>query len=123
MSKATNENQKGFMSTFSDLIDPKKKPSEDTSTSAATSPVTTSDYVRKPKSATIISEDVIITGDINSKGDIEICGCVTGNITLDGHITISGKVHGNITAGSLSINGGTLTGEKVECVTDRKSVV
>ncbi len=70
------------------------------------------------KGKTVIFEDVRITGDIHSKGDIDLFGTVKGNVHLDGHLNLHGAIEGNLTAGSAILQAGHLNGEKIDIKSD-----
>ena len=80
------------------------------------------------KDGSVIGEDLIVTGNINSKSDLMIEGSVEGNVTCislfvgkSGTITgdintqdvlVEGTVHGMITSGSVELKDGcTLEGD------------
>ncbi|HBR63467.1 MAG TPA: hypothetical protein DEA94_13430 [Rhodobacteraceae bacterium] len=58
-----------------------------------------------------LSEDLVIDGNINSKGDLEIKGSVTGDINA-GSISVLelGKVQGAVKGQDITVNG-TVTGK------------
>ena len=53
-----------------------------------------------------LSEDLIIDGNINSKGDLEIKGTVTGDINASSISVLElGKVHGAVKGQDITVNG------------------
>lgn len=60
----------------------------------------------------VLSHAVTITGQINTKDDLRIDGCVEGNITCEGKVIIGpkGKVKGNIESQSIELMG-QITGD------------
>ena len=58
-----------------------------------------------------LSEDLVIDGNINSKGDLEIKGSVTGDINA-GSISVLelGKVQGAVKGQDITVNG-SVTGK------------
>lgn len=58
----------------------------------------------------LITEGVLVNGDIESKGSIEILGNVVGNITCKGKITVSGSITGNSKASEIFANNAHIDG-------------
>ena len=51
----------------------------------------------------IIGEETKVTGDIQTKGHVEILGVVKGNVDAKGDVFVLGKVEGNIQCSKLYI--------------------
>ncbi|WP_027399733.1 bactofilin family protein [Anaerovorax odorimutans] len=68
------------------------------------------DYSKKISSATIISASMIVTGEVKSKGDIEILGTIKGPILTSGNMNIEGKILGNIQAQNITLKGCAVQG-------------
>ena len=64
---------------------------------------------------TIIGKGTVVTGQLQSSGNIRVDGRIEGGVTITGDAVIgeSGDVHGDINAGSLTV-AGTVTGN-VNC--------
>lgn len=56
------------------------------------------------KNVTIIADDTSITGDIKTKGNLDIKGELEGNVDADGIVSIKGKVHGDIRANAVTFS-------------------
>ncbi|MFI3170455.1 MAG: polymer-forming cytoskeletal protein [Faecalibacterium sp.] len=67
----------------------------------------------KPASKSIIASDVVITGNIESKGDLEILGTHLGNVKADGIVMVAGTVNGNIEAKELVLQDCTVAAEQL----------
>lgn len=62
------------------------------------------------RGSAVIGEDLIIQGDLKSRGDIDVHGFVTGSVTAERLIVHrGGRVYGNVRAASAEVNG-TLQG-------------
>lgn len=59
----------------------------------------------------IITEGMTISGDISTRGSIEIIGSVLGNIEARGKITITGTVQGNSKANEVFADSAKIMGE------------
>ncbi|CRZ34526.1 polymer-forming protein [Herbinix hemicellulosilytica] len=58
----------------------------------------------KEDEVTVISKGTVISGNISSKGSLDIMGNVTGDVECLGKLTITGKVIGNATAAEIYVN-------------------
>ena len=65
--------------------------------------------------ASFISKNTHINGDIISKSSIEIAGDVTGLVETEENIMINGTVLGNIHGNDLITNGAKIDGD-IECI-------
>lgn len=61
----------------------------------------------------IITQGMVINGDIISEGSIELTGSINGNITALGKLNISGTIVGNSKAAEIYAEGAKITGEVV----------
>ena len=54
----------------------------------------------------VIGEDLVIQGDLKSRGDIDVHGYVTGSVTAE-RLTVhrGGRVYGNVRAATAEVNG------------------
>lgn len=59
---------------------------------------------------TLIAEDVVITGDIKARQNIEFCGEIKGNIETAGILQLNGKAEGNIKADNLILQNAIVHG-------------
>jgi len=60
--------------------------------------------------ATVISRTMVIVGEINSTGDIDIYGDVKGTVKTEGDIRATGKIIGDLTGNSFTLSGCTIQG-------------
>lgn len=63
--------------------------------------------VSKDKNHSVLSQSTTFSGEINSKDDLRIDGCLEGNISCDGKVIIGpdGSVTGNIRSQSIELMG------------------
>ena len=61
----------------------------------------------------IITEDMVVKGNINSTTNISISGTILGDVCSEGDVIVKGKVEGNITVHSLTVEGGNISGDIV----------
>ena len=85
-----------------------------TSSSARSEPL---EAQRKAIACSLIAENVSVSGDVTSEGDIQLDGALCGDLKV-GHLTIgeTGQVEGAITADVVDIRGrvaGTITAKTV----------
>jgi cytoskeletal protein CcmA (bactofilin family) len=59
----------------------------------------------------IITEGMTITGDINSRGSMDVEGAINGNIELLGKLNITGHINGNSSAAEIIADGAKINGE------------
>ena len=59
----------------------------------------------------IVTVGMTLTGDIVSKGSLELIGTVNGNIDLLGKLNITGTIQGNSKAAEIYAEGAKITGE------------
>jgi len=59
----------------------------------------------------VITEDMVVKGNINSTANISISGTILGDVCSEGDVIVKGKVEGNITVHSLSVEGGNISGD------------
>ena len=62
------------------------------------------------RTSSVISEDVVIEGNLKATTDIEMKGTIKGDITTEGDVTVTGNVDGNIGATQILLAGATVTG-------------
>lgn len=62
----------------------------------------------QPKAVSIISENTEISGNIVTKGDLEVQGNICGNICASGKVIILGTVKGDIDAEELIVKKGSV---------------
>lgn len=63
----------------------------------------------------LISESLIVKGDLVSRGSINILGSVEGNVRCNGKLAVSGSIYGNIEAEELFSNGAHISGN-IACI-------
>lgn len=61
----------------------------------------------------VITEGMMITGDIVTEGSIDVIGTVTGNIDALGKLNITGHINGNSKAAEIYAEGAKINGEVV----------
>ena len=61
----------------------------------------------------VITQGMIITGDIISEGSVDIIGTVNGNIDILGKLNITGSIQGNSKASEIYADNAKITGEVV----------
>jgi cytoskeletal protein CcmA (bactofilin family) len=59
----------------------------------------------------VITEGMIITGDITSSGNMDLIGTVTGNIDILGKLNVTGNVTGNSSAAEIYAESAQINGE------------
>lgn len=64
-----------------------------------------------------LAEDVVIEGNIETKGNLRFHGSLNGNVVCGGNIIISGSIHGDIKARQAMIQGKEVTGN-ITCEKD-----
>lgn len=89
--------------------------------------VTTSQYVAEPEpvaiyeaeqepskqvsdETAIITRNMIVNGDVNSSGSLELMGVVNGNITVYGELNVTGEINGNSEASNIIATNCNVTG-------------
>ena len=91
------------------------KPAKPTATSSRTE--ASEPAARKPIACSLIAENVSLTGDLVSDGDVQLDGAVRGDLRV-AHLSIgeTGQVEGAIEADAVEIRGrvaGTITAKSV----------
>ena len=66
---------------------------------------------RTSKETGLIINNMSVTGDIISEGNLEIMGSVKGNIKLDGKLKVSGQIEGNSDVEELFADNAKITGD------------
>ena len=61
----------------------------------------------------VITAGMVITGDINSEGSMDLVGTVNGNIEMLGKLNITGYINGNSKAAEIFAEGAKVNGEIV----------
>ncbi|MCR5267357.1 MAG: polymer-forming cytoskeletal protein [Lachnospiraceae bacterium] len=59
----------------------------------------------------VITSGMMIKGDVNSDGSLDLRGGVTGNITIKGKLEVTGTIEGNSFAEEVFADGAQITGE------------
>ncbi|HWR12190.1 MAG TPA: polymer-forming cytoskeletal protein [Rectinemataceae bacterium] len=59
----------------------------------------------------VITEDMVVKGNISSTANISISGTILGDVSSEGDVVVKGKVEGNVTVRSLSVEGGKISGD------------
>ena len=62
----------------------------------------------------IVTYDMSLVGDINTKSSINIMGCVSGNVSTEKRVIVSGFIDGDITAGEEIILGDISDGAEIK---------
>ncbi len=78
--------------------------------SAHRAPINTTG-VRTSKETGLIINNMSVTGDIISEGNLEIMGSVKGNIKLDGKLKVSGQIEGNSDVEEVFADNAKITGD------------
>ena len=60
---------------------------------------------------TRIGEDTIITGDIETKGHIDILGTVKGNIAAEGNVALRSDIKGNVKGNNIGLGACNIMGD------------
>lgn len=58
----------------------------------------------------IIAENMVVTGNCEVEGDIEIYGSVTGDVTAGGNVGLYGKIIGNVKAANVMLYAAEVSG-------------
>lgn len=61
----------------------------------------------------IITAGMVITGDINSEGSMEVIGTINGNIEILGKLNVTGYINGNSKSCEIYAEGAKINGEVV----------
>lgn len=69
------------------------------------------DQVAASDEKSVITEGMSITGDIMSKGSLEILGTITGNIDILGKLDVTGAINGNSKAAEIYAESAKIIGE------------
>lgn len=72
-----------------------------------------------PRRKTVIAEDAVVRGDIETAGGVELYGDMQGELKSEEDILISGKLIGDSTSRSMSMAGGRMRGDVVAVDTAR----
>lgn len=64
----------------------------------------------RPNWETVITQDVIIDGNIISGSNLKILGQVQGNVSCEGTVVLTGSVNGDLSANSLKFQTGSVHG-------------
>lgn len=67
-------------------------------------------YEIQKMNLTRIGEDTLVTGNIKTKGHIDILGTVKGNIEAEGNIAIRSDINGNIKGNNVGLGSCVVTG-------------
>lgn len=60
---------------------------------------------------TRIGEDTIITGNIETKGHIDVLGTVKGNIAAEGNVALRSDIKGNVKGNNIGLGACNITGD------------
>lgn len=61
----------------------------------------------------VITQGMVVNGDISTEGSVELTGCINGNINVLGKLNINGTIVGNSKAAEIYAEGAKITGEVV----------
>lgn len=61
----------------------------------------------------VITAGMVITGDVNSEGSMDLVGTINGNIDILGKLNITGYINGNSKAAEIFAEGAKINGEIV----------
>lgn len=67
-----------------------------------------------PLREALITLDMVIKGSVNSSSNIILEGTVLGDLSSEGDLAVKGKIEGNVRVRSLSVQGGSISGD-VDC--------
>lgn len=59
----------------------------------------------------LITEGMIVTGDVSSKGSLDVIGEINGNISVSGKLNVTGTINGNSVAGEVYADAARINGE------------
>ena len=93
---------------FSGLDNERSEP--ETAVSMPVSEVARPHMPDRPNWETVITQDVIIEGNIISGSNLKILGKVQGNVSCEGTVVLTGSVHGDLSANSLKFQSGSIYG-------------
>lgn len=68
---------------------------------------------RRTDSVSIISETLVINGELVGNCDLELYGTVNGNIDIKGKLNVTGKINGNVTAAEVHAENARIAGDFV----------
>lgn len=60
---------------------------------------------------TVIGDDTIVTGDIKTKGHIEVLGTVKGNISAEGNVALRSDMKGNVRGNNIGLGACSVNGD------------
>lgn len=61
----------------------------------------------------VITQGMVVNGDLVTEGSIELTGCINGNINALGKLNVNGTIIGNSKAAEIYAEGAKITGEVV----------
>lgn len=61
----------------------------------------------------VINAGMIVTGNLNTEGSIDVIGTVKGNIDVSGRLNIFGHINGNSKAAEISTENANITGDVI----------
>ncbi len=59
----------------------------------------------------LITEGMVVTGDVTSKGSLDVIGEINGNISVSGKLNVTGTINGNSVAGEVYADAARINGE------------
>lgn len=71
------------------------------------------DGIRIYNETAVITKELTVSGDINSKGSIDSYGVIGGNVTCRGKLTISGTINGDSQANEIFANDAEINGNVI----------
>ncbi len=60
---------------------------------------------------TRIGEDTVVTGNIKTKGHIDVLGTIKGNIVAEGNVALRSDIKGNVKGNNIGLGGCNITGD------------
>ena len=116
---AIKELMDGNMSGNGESIDKELTSNTDQITTNKTIDNKNNDNKNIKSQGSLLSEDIVIEGNLNSKSPISLKGILKGNIMSEDDVFVSGNIMGNIRGKNIRIEGGDVEGN-IEAIGDIK---
>ena len=65
---------------------------------------------KEPGPESVITEDMVIEGNVTTRSGLKLFGTVNGNVSCEGNIYMTGRIEGEVTADSLTMQSGSICG-------------
>lgn len=103
-----NEAVEELLDEVENILDQPEKDMEQVETWSEDAPAVPADISSE---TAIITDGMIITGDVSGNGSMEVYGEINGNIDIAGKLEISGQVNGNSVAAEVYADAAQINGE------------